>query len=80
MRILLITERFGDKIPTGVISRMMADELHVLGNVIAVVSSEHIGEKWNFGPHVVCMSKTLIPKRVLLWVSNLIGVNLITYK
>lgn len=80
MRILLITERFGDKIPTGVISRMMADELRVLGNEIAVVSSEHIGEKWRYGPHIICSSKTLIPKRVLLWISNRIGINLITYK
>ena len=78
MRILLITERFGDQIPTGVISRMMAEELHMLGNEIAVVSSEHIGEKWTYGPHIICNSHTLIPKRVLLWVSNLLGVNLIT--
>ena len=79
MRILLITERFGDQIPTGVISRMMAEELRLLGNEIAVVSSEHIGEKWIYGPHIICNSHTLIPKRILLWVSNLLGINLITY-
>ena len=80
MRILLITERFGDNIPTGVISRMMADELHLLGNEIAVVSADRIGEKWQYGPHVICKSRTLIPKRILLWVSNILGINLITYK
>ncbi len=80
MRILLITGRFGDQIPTGVISRMMADELRMLGNEIAVVSSEKIGEKWIYGPHVICSSRTLIPQSILLWISNLLGINLNTYR
>lgn len=80
MRILLISERFGDQIPTGVISQMMAEELRLLGNDISVVSTEHIGERWKYGPHVICDSHTIIPKRILLWISNLLGINLITLK
>ena len=59
---------------------MMADELRLLGNEIAIVSTERIGEKWSYGPHIICSSHTFIPKRILLWASNIFRVNLITYR
>lgn len=80
MKILFITERFGDKIPTGVISRRIANELHTLGNNIAIISSERIGEKWAHGPHIICSTRTIIPGRILLHISNILGINLSSYK
>lgn len=80
MKILLITERFGDKIPTGVISKRIADELYLLGHEIAIVSSERIGNKWTNGPHVICSIRTIIPAKILLFLSNLLGLNLSSYK
>lgn len=79
MKILLITDRFGDKIPTGVISRRLCEELKDLGHEIAVVSSQRIGEKWLYGPHVICNSKTIIPARVLISLSNFFGKNLSSF-
>lgn len=80
MRILLITERFGDLIPTGVISERLAEELHSFGHEIAVVSSQRIGEKWQYGPHLICNTRTFIPGGILLRLSNILRRNFFTKK
>lgn len=78
MKILLLTERFDDSIPTGVISKRIADELYRFGNDVSVVSSELVGSLWKHGMHIISKRKYIIPARILLFFSNLFQVNLIS--
>ena len=80
MRILLLTERYDDDIPTGVISKRITEELSNLGNEINVVSSELVGKKWEKGQHIICTKKHLIPARIMKLLSNLLQINLDTAK
>lgn len=79
MKILFITERFADDIPTGVISKYIADELNQLGADIYILSSHKVGNTWFNGNHKVCSSKTLVPARLLVYISNLLSKNIITW-
>lgn len=80
MKILLLTERFDDNIPTGVISKRIADELVNFGNEVVVLSSDLIGKTWKNGRHYICKKKHIIPARVLLLISNLLGINLDSFR
>lgn len=81
MKILLIVDKFKGKIPTGVISYRIAEELISLGNEVIVLTADNQGEGWNNG-YIYRSKKTkhfLFP-RLRLIVSNLLQVNLDSFK
>lgn len=76
MKILLLTERFDDTIPTGVISKRIADELFANGNEVAVISSDLVGKKWEHGYHIICKKIHFYSRRILKFLSDFFLVNL----
>jgi glycosyltransferase involved in cell wall biosynthesis len=85
MKILLLVDHFDDASPTGMISKRIAGELYGLGNEVAVVSSDQVGNKWGHGYHSICKRIHLFPgklelysRRVLELLSNLTCTNLDT--
>lgn len=81
MKILLIVEQFGGKIPTGIISYRIAKELLALGNEVIVLTAYNQGEDWSEQDiYRNKKIKHLFPATFYLIVSNLLQINLNSLK
>ena len=81
VKILLIVDKFKGRIPTGIISQRIADELISLGNEVVVVSAYNQGEGWTNGEIYRCRKiRHIFLPRFRLIVSNFFQMNFDSFK
>lgn len=81
MKILLIVDKFGGKIPTGVISYRIAEELIALGNEVVILTAYNQGNDWDLSEiHRNRKTKHLLPARIREFISNLTQKNVSSYR